>query len=242
MSLDFYRFYVGFLLVFTSFTIDSSFSSFLRALVKDPVGIELCKRSCHGRNTTTSCNKHMLNETTSGRCCINKGSVVGLDLSNCTLKIMPTLKAVQTLRWLYLQDNPDLECTGKTFLSSFKGLKNLSEVVLPRSCNCTGGNDLWKSSFVNGSERWCEGQKADACKVLNVTCPANADCFPNGPGSTECLCQAGWFGYKCLVKHGFPWMIIFLPIAGVTLFLIVFISLHQRKRRREFAAGYVQWQ
>ena len=33
-----------------------------------------------------------------------------------------------------------------------------------------------------------------------VTCPANADCFPNGPGSTECLCQAGWFGYKCLVK------------------------------------------
>ena len=77
MSLDFYRFYVGFLLVFTSFTIDSSFSSFLRALVKDPVGIELCKRSCHGRNTTTSCNKHMLNETTSGRCCINNGSVVG---------------------------------------------------------------------------------------------------------------------------------------------------------------------
>ena len=41
--------------------------------------------------------------------------------------------------------------------------------VLPRSCNCTGGNDLWKSSFVNGSERWCEGQKADACKVLNGT-------------------------------------------------------------------------
>ena len=77
MSVDFYRFYVGFLLVFTSFSIDSSFSSFLRALVKDPVGIELCKRSCHGRNTTTSCNKHMLNETTSGRCCINKGSVVG---------------------------------------------------------------------------------------------------------------------------------------------------------------------
>ena len=77
MSLDFYRFYVGFLLVFTSFSIDSSFSSFLRALVKDPVGIELCKRSCHGRNTTTSCNKHMLNETTSGRCCINNGSVVG---------------------------------------------------------------------------------------------------------------------------------------------------------------------
>ena len=41
--------------------------------------------------------------------------------------------------------------------------------VLPRSCNCTGGNDLWKSSFVNGSERWCEGQRADACKVLNGT-------------------------------------------------------------------------
>ena len=39
--------------------------------------------------------------------------------------------------------------------------------------------------------------------LVLVTCPANADCFPNGPGSTECLCQRGWFGYKCLVKVRF---------------------------------------
>ena len=32
------------------------------------------------------------------------------------------------IHFRYLQDNPDLECTGKTFLGSFKGLKNLSEV------------------------------------------------------------------------------------------------------------------
>ncbi|CAH3147873.1 unnamed protein product [Porites evermanni] len=230
MSLDFYRFYVGFLLVFTSFTIDSSFSSFLRALVKDPVGIELCKRSCHGRNTTTSCNKHILNETTSGRCCVNKGSVVGLDLSNCTLKIMPTLKAVQTLRWLYLQDNPDLECIGKTFLGSFKGLKNLSEYIVPFESVAKDVSFEWSRRVPHNSHLMRETTESLVIIILCLPWAVFILLMPLGP--SKCLKQI----------HGFPWMIIFLPIAGVTLFLIVLISLHQRKRRREFAAGYVQWQ
>ena len=45
-----------------------------------------------------------------------------------------------------------------------------------------------------------------------VTCPTNAACFPNGPGSTECLCQAGWFGYKCLVKVRLNVAVIFFML------------------------------
>ena len=47
--------------------------------------------------------------------------------------------------------------------------KHLHCRVLPKRCNCTGGNDLWKSSYVNGSQRWCKGQRADSCKILNGT-------------------------------------------------------------------------
>lgn len=240
MSLIFYRFYLGFLAFCILFIVNTSFGSLQRQSMQDlgDHGNTICRSSCHGRNTTTSCR----NETTDGRCCVSNSIVVGLDLSNCSLKVMPSLKSVERLRWLYLQGNPGLNCDDKTFLNSFKGLKNLSEIVLPEKCNCTGGNDLWKNSSVHDGERSCSQQRTDSCKILNVTCPDNAECFPNGPGFSECLCRPGWFGYKCLVKHGFPWTVVFASIGGSTLFLIVVLLLHQRKRRKENAVPYTQWQ
>ncbi|XP_074625123.1 all-trans retinoic acid-induced differentiation factor-like [Acropora palmata] len=65
---------------------------------------------------------------------------------------------------------------------------------------------------------------------MAVTCPSNSHCLPNGPGLTECLCNTRWFGYKCLVKHGFPWALIFASIVGATAFLIAVVMFHQRKR------------
>lgn len=241
MISNFCVFYTNFLLLFSLLSFKTSSGRFEWGFTQDPSQLSICKRSCQGDNTTSSCSKHSLNETMWGRCCVKDGVVVGLDLSNCSLTIMPTLKHVQALSWIYLSDNPDLECDCSTFLNSFKGLRNLSEVVLPKRCNCTGGNDLWKSSYVNGSQRWCKGQRADSCKILNVTCPSNSHCVANGPGFSECLCNSGWFGNKCLVKHGFPWILIFASIVGTTVFLIVVLVLHQRKRKKENILQYMQW-
>ncbi|XP_020622361.1 all-trans retinoic acid-induced differentiation factor-like isoform X2 [Orbicella faveolata] len=201
MNLIFPRLYIEFLLFFILLIANSSTGSFQGESTRDPSAFEFCRtKSCGANNTTTVCRNRGRNETTSGRCCVKNGNVVGLDLSNCSLTTLPSLESLKVaLRWLYLQDNPALECNNKTFVNSFKGLINLSEVVLPSRCNCTGGNSLWTNHSTTGSERWCEGQK-NSCSFINVTCPANSACSPNGPGFTQCLCEPGWFGYKCLVK------------------------------------------
>ncbi|RMX37790.1 hypothetical protein pdam_00006609 [Pocillopora damicornis] len=100
--------------------------------------------------------------------------------------------------------------------------------ILPRRCNCTGGDSVWKQHIINGSVRQCYGQR-NSCKVLNVTCPGNSACSSNGPGFSQCLCKPSWHGYKCLVKSGFPWLLIFAPVGGSTVVLIVVILLIQRR-------------
>ncbi|XP_044177131.1 all-trans retinoic acid-induced differentiation factor-like isoform X1 [Acropora millepora] len=235
MIRNFFKIFAKFTLFCFLFVAKTSFGSLQWRMSGDPSQPTICSRSCNGENTTSLCGKHSVIETTRKRCCVEEGVVVGLDLSNCSITAMPTLKSVKMLRWIYLSDNPNLDCDDKTFLSSFKGLKNLSEVVLPRKCNCTGGNYLWRNSSVIGSQRWCEEQRTNSCRILNVTCPSNSHCLSNGPGLTECLCNTGWFGYKCLVKHGFPWALIFASIGGTTVFLIAVVMFHQRKRRKENA-------
>lgn len=239
MALDLHRFYLGFLLFYILFMVNTSFGSFQGRSTQDLNKIEICRMdSCFdGGNITSFCK---VNQTTIGRCCVSNrtGTVVGLDLTNCTLKTMPSLQSVKiSLNWLYLQDNPDLECNTTVFHSSFKGLANLTELVLPGKCNCTGGDNLWKQHNISGSERWCEGQK-NSCKVLNVTCPANSACYSNGPGFSQCLCESGWFGYKCLVTHGFPWVVIMASVGGSTVFLIIVILLIQRKRKSQVSSHY----
>ncbi|KAL9981170.1 hypothetical protein ACROYT_G009840, partial [Oculina patagonica] len=233
------RLYIRFLLFYILFIVNTSTGSIQWEATENPSKLELCRvKSCHV-NTTTLCGKRgRNNETTIGRCCVKDGNVVGLDLSNCTLKSMPSLESVKSaLRWLYLTGNPALDCNSTMFLNSFKGLTDLSEVVLPRRCNCTGGNNLWTNHSKIGSEQWCEGQR-NSCKVLNVTCPDNSACSPNGPGFSQCFCEPGWLGYKCLVKHGFPWVIFFASVAGSTVFLIAVILILQRKRRRQTFSHY----
>lgn len=142
-----------------------------------------------------------------------------------------------SLNQLYLQNNPDLECNTSVFHGQFKGFTDLAELILPGRCNCTGGDSLWKQHNINGSGRWCYGQR-NSCKVLNVTCPANSACSSNGPGFSQCLCKPGWLGYKCLVKHGFPWAVIFAPVGGSTVVLLVVILLIQRRRRGQVSTHY----
>ena len=72
-----YRFYVGFLLLYILFIVNISSASFRWRSAQDPSELELCRRSCHDSNSTTSCRKHEGNETTTGRCCVNNDVVVG---------------------------------------------------------------------------------------------------------------------------------------------------------------------
>lgn len=238
MNLNFHRLYIEFLLFCILLIVNWSSGSFQWESTRDPRKFELCRTKSCGAHNTTVCGKRDRNETTTGRCCVKNGNVVGLDLSKCSLTTLPSLESVKVaLRWLYLQDNPSLECNNKTFAKSFKGLANLSEVVLPSRCNCTGGNRLWTNHSTNGSERWCEGQK-NSCSVLNVTCPTNSACSSNGPGFSQCLCESGWFGYKCLVKGRFPYAIFFGSLAGSTVFVIVILVILQRKRRNQALTHY----
>ena len=77
MNLNFYRFYLGFLLFYISLIVNTSSGNLQSRSTQDPGELKVCRRSCHGINTTTSCGKHGVNETRSGRCCVNDGLVVG---------------------------------------------------------------------------------------------------------------------------------------------------------------------
>nr|XP_058970959.1 all-trans retinoic acid-induced differentiation factor-like [Pocillopora verrucosa] len=239
MSLNLRRFFSGCLLFYFLFIINTSFGSFQGQWSHDSKKFEICKlRSCFdgGHNVTASCK---VNETTIWRCCVSNGTgIIGLDLTNCSLKTLPSLQSVNmSLNWLYLQNNPALECNSSAFHGHFKGFANLTKLILPRRCNCTGGDSVWKQHIINGSVRQCYGQR-NSCKVLNVTCPGNSACSSNGPGFSQCLCKPGWHGYKCLVKSGFPWLLIFAPVGGSTVVLIVVILLIQRRRRGQRPTRY----
>ncbi|XP_048583110.1 all-trans retinoic acid-induced differentiation factor isoform X2 [Nematostella vectensis] len=185
---------------------------------------------CQGCNETSNfIEGNCLQKQRRGRCCLDSNNVtIGLDLGNCSLTRVPDIHSLQSLSWLNLANNSQLDCSYSGYDSAYKGLKKLSSIYLPSHCNCPGGRVLWNVTKTKDSKS-CIGQ-LNTCSVLNVTCPDNSDCVDNGPGFYECHCKPSWGGYRCLVKDGIPIIIILGSIAGAAIFTIAILSILMCKR------------
>ncbi|XP_023655302.1 all-trans retinoic acid-induced differentiation factor isoform X2 [Paramormyrops kingsleyae] len=155
-----------------------------------------------------------------GRCCLrhqgdqDTASIIGLDLSNCSLGKVEDLHEAITAVIIDLSANPIVNMSE----SIFQGFTQLHSLRLPLPCQCPGGNESWETVEDLGSVCLCEGQR-DACYSggnMSWTCPENSLCAPYGPSFVQCSCSGDYHGYKCLRKLSYPGRHCLEPIPGST--------------------------
>ncbi|XP_051470884.1 all-trans retinoic acid-induced differentiation factor-like [Apus apus] len=172
---------------------------------------------------------------TEGRCCWERGAhaerLLGLDLSNCSLKSLPLeLAEATTAIVLDLTENPLTPLTS----SSFLGFTCLQHLAVPLALECPGGNGAWEQVTTRNSSRLCQRQRnpCNSSGELAWPCPENAACAPAGPGLAQCLCESPFHGYKCLREGTFP-VLLFCGILGaVTLSLSLLLWGTQRRKAK----------
>lgn len=172
-----------------------------------------------------------------GRCCFstterNAGlPIVGVDLSNCSLKNVTDLfKNMTSLVYLSLENNPSLYVSAADFYQ----LTKLNYLSLPSensSVSCPGDYFAWKNIAISDNHVECEDQ-LDTCtnSENNGTCPSpQSTCSPAGPGLVDCFCSPGYHGYKCLRQGTFPVAPFVGGLAGTTFVLAGFLWVTQRR-------------
>ncbi|XP_068792726.1 all-trans retinoic acid-induced differentiation factor isoform X2 [Struthio camelus] len=95
-----------------------------------------------------------------GRCCLaggaQPGRIVGLDLSNCSLRSLPPgLPEAAGAIVLDLTENPLATLPN----SSFRGFTRLQSLAVPPWLQCPGGSGAWQQDTTHGSRRLCRGQR-----------------------------------------------------------------------------------
>ncbi|XP_055982508.1 all-trans retinoic acid-induced differentiation factor [Sorex fumeus] len=167
------------------------------------------------------------------RCCLNqKGTILGLDLQNCSLKDPgPHFPQALTAVIIDLQANPLKE----NLTDTFRGFTQLQTLVLPRDVKCPGGIKAWDNVTDGKENRTCLGQR-NLCNDTRdpALCPENGSCAPNGPGLLQCVCADGFHGYKCMRQGSFP-LPMFSGILGSAT-LAVSAALWGTQRRKAKAS------
>ncbi|XP_074065978.1 all-trans retinoic acid-induced differentiation factor isoform X2 [Macrotis lagotis] len=189
---------------------------------KVPAQPEICKY-CPGPAHDTSEVYHYCKQrqelNLTARCCLNKqGTIVGLDLQNCSLKELdPLFAEAHSAIVLDLRANPLLNIP----TSAFRNFTELQTLVVPLKLSCPGGNVSWDNITFDGDSYICQGQRSLCNGTVQpaALCPENAYCVPDGPGLFQCLCTSDFHGYKCLREGSFP-LLMFSGILGTTTFCI----------------------
>ncbi|KAM6180138.1 all-trans retinoic acid-induced differentiation factor [Erethizon dorsatum] len=165
------------------------------------------------------------------RCCTNqKGTILGLDLQNCSLKDPgPNFPQAYTAVVIDLQTNPlkdDLH-------NIFRGFIQLETLVLPQAVNCPGGNNAWENVSFYINNKICQGQK-NLCNSTGEPemCPENGSCLPDGPGLSQCICTNGFHGYKCMRQGSFSLLMFFGILGSTTLSISLLLWGTQRRKAK----------
>ncbi|XP_053445369.1 all-trans retinoic acid-induced differentiation factor-like [Nycticebus coucang] len=165
------------------------------------------------------------------RCCLNqKGTILGLDLQNCSLKDPgPNFPQAHTAVIIDLQANPlkgDLNNT-------FHGFTQLQTLVLPQDANCPGGINAWNTIISYIDNKICQGQKNHCNSTADPEmCPENGSCAPNGPGLLQCVCADGFHGYKCVHQGSFPPLMFSGILGSTTLSISILLWVTQRRKAK----------
>lgn len=164
------------------------------------------------------------------RCCVTGAdTIIGLDLHNCSIShLNPDLHLTAALVAMDLSQNPLQDLPD----DAFWGLAGLEYIALPPNVSCPGGDGAWRSVSISAAVRVCQDQR-DGCNStgdLALMCPENSGCAPAGPGYTQCACDPGFSGYKCLREGSFPMLLFSGILASVTLSLSILLWCTQRRK------------
>ncbi|XP_036405268.1 all-trans retinoic acid-induced differentiation factor [Megalops cyprinoides] len=170
-----------------------------------------------------------------GRCCLGTqaqvaDSIIGLDLSNCSLKQVDDLHEATTAQMIDLSANPIFNLND----TLFQGFTQLQYLLLPVKLDCPGGNASWEKVETRGNVCLCEEQRNSCYQTGNISwdCPENSLCTPNGPSFFQCSCIDNHHGYKCLREGEFP-MIEALGILGAATVLVsTLLWVTQRRKAK----------
>ncbi|EHB14509.1 Apoptosis-related protein 3 [Heterocephalus glaber] len=151
--------------------------------------------------------KESPNLTVQARCCTNqKGTILGLDLQNCSLK------------------DP-----GPNFPQAYTAVI----MVLPQAVNCPGGHNAWEHVSSDINYKICQGQKNHCNSTREPEmCPENGSCLPDGPGLSKCICSDGFHGYKCTRQGSFPLLMFFGILGSTTLSISLLLWGTQRRKAK----------
>jgi len=197
------------------------------AAQNQPTGISACS-SCKGSINGTTIWSICENDPqlqVKDRCCINGTNVIGIDLHNCNLsetEVVSAIKNLTNLEYLSLEENPINHIT----VEDLKDKVYLNYLSLPAHVPCPGGSHLWQNITQLSNETVC----ADLINPCNsFSCPDNSHCVQFTLNSTQCLCDDGFHGYKCMKEGHFP-VGAFIPgLAVPTVLLSVFLYFTQRR-------------
>ncbi|XP_048763192.2 all-trans retinoic acid-induced differentiation factor-like [Ostrea edulis] len=204
---------------------------FLSAVGANSMISAVCQmKSCKNQSTLDCLS---LNSSVSGRCCVrdkdsvSSASVTGIDLIDCSLtNISGLFHSMEHLHILYLHKNN----IGEIDVDDFTGVNDLKNLTLPPNLSCPGGPSLWNSEEIHPNVTVCLEEQS-TCKVFNVSCPnSNSYCSDVGPRITECLCNPGFHGYKCLRKDHFPTATFVIGICASTFVVSAFLWITQRRK------------
>ncbi|XP_059972828.1 all-trans retinoic acid-induced differentiation factor isoform X2 [Mesoplodon densirostris] len=141
------------------------------------------------------------------RCCLDwKGTILGLDLQNCSLKDPgPYFPQAHTAVIIDLQANSLQGDLTNTF-RGFTQLQTLQTCREQRNlCNSTGDTEM---------------------------CPENGSCAPDGPGLLQCVCAEGFHGYKCMRQGSFSLLMFFGILGSTTLSISTLLWGTQRRKAK----------
>lgn len=196
----------------------------------DPICSKLCKGRTSGGKMQEFC-KHN-NFTLNGHCCVNDiftgySSVVGLDLHSCSLTeslVKNSIINLHNLEYIMLEDNPIMNITSSDLINC----TTLEYLSLPSGLSCPGGPEAWRQELVDASLTECWGQ-LDPCVARNLTCPENSHCVHKTFDGTQCLCDEGFHGYKCMNQGTFPLVPFFVGLIVPTVILSILLWFTQRR-------------
>ncbi|KAL1783233.1 all-trans retinoic acid-induced differentiation factor [Sigmodon hispidus] len=195
---------------------------------------EICTQ-CPGAVQNTSSVAAYCEKTTSkimqARCCLNQnGTILGLDLQNCSLKDPgPGFLQASTAVIIDLQANPLRD--GLT--DTFRGFTKLQTLILPQNVTCPGGISAWENIAFFTDKQICQEQK-DLCNSTGgpETCPENGSCESEGPGLLQCVCADGFHGYKCMRQGSFSLLKFFGILGSTTLAISILLWGTQRRKAK----------
>lgn len=168
-----------------------------------------------------------------GHCCFKNNTndvdtIIGLDLSNCSISHVEHLYNSSTALIIDLSNNPISNLSDFVF----QGFSLLTQLLLPSKVECPGGRTSWEKVEVKNITRICEGQK-NACNQtaqMPLNCPENSFCSPYGPGFFECSCLDNFHGYKCMRQGEFPIVKVLGILTASTVVVSSVLWFTQRRK------------